>query len=146
MGVLTDPACASQHTWVELELQSTANKEVLQSILNWNGHATVVFEGEFFGPAHPDPKLPEAIRKADHPGWGHLGAFMTKLVVHVIRSVKAGKQVWTARNRFRSLLEKCFFLRQSTGSEICCVSPFHPVTKDPQSGLRLQLVECRRTR
>ncbi len=50
-----------------------------------------MFEGEFFGPARRDPNLPEAIRKSDHPGWGHLGAFKTKLVIHVILSVKAGK-------------------------------------------------------
>jgi hypothetical protein len=91
MGVLTAPACPSQHTWVELNLRSTANKEELRSILDSKGHADVVFEGEFFGPARPDPNLPEAIRKSDHPGWGHLGAFKTKLVVRVIRSVKAGK-------------------------------------------------------
>jgi len=91
MGVLTDPACPSQHTWVELDLRSTANKEALRSILDSKGHAEVVFEGEFFGPARPDPNLPEAIRKSNHPGWGHLGAFKTKLVVHVIRRVKAGK-------------------------------------------------------
>jgi hypothetical protein len=91
MGVLTDPACPSQHTWVELDLRSTGNKEVLRLILDSKGRADVVFEGEFFGPARPDPNLPEAIRKSDHSGWGHLGAFKTKLVVHVIRRVKAGK-------------------------------------------------------
>jgi hypothetical protein len=74
-GVLTDPACASQHTWVELDLRSMTNKEALRSVLNAKGHADVVFEGEFFGPARPDPKLPEAVRRSDHPGWGHLGAF-----------------------------------------------------------------------
>ncbi len=91
MGVLTDPACPSEHTWVELDLRSTANKEKLRTILDSKGHANVVFEGEFFGPEPPDPNLPEAIRKSDHSGWGHLGAFRTKLVVHFIRSVKAGK-------------------------------------------------------
>ena len=91
MGVLTNPACLSQHTWVELDLRSTLNKEILRSILDSKGQAEVVFEGEFFGPALPGPNLPEALRKSDHPGWGHLGAFKTKLVVHVIRSVKAGK-------------------------------------------------------
>ena len=91
MGVLTDTACPSQHTWVELDLRSTANKEMLRSVLDSKGHANVVFEGEFFGPERPDPNLPEAIRKSDHPGWGHLGAFRTKLVVHVIRSVGGGK-------------------------------------------------------
>lgn len=89
MGVLTDPTCSSQHTWVELDLRSRANKEVLRSILDSKGQASVVFEGEFFGPERPDPNLPEAIRKSDHPGWGHLGAFKTKLVVHLIRGVRA---------------------------------------------------------
>jgi hypothetical protein len=64
---------------------------MLRSILDSKGHANVVFEGEFFGPARPDPNLPDAIRKSDHPGWGHLGAFRTKFVVHVIRRAKAGK-------------------------------------------------------
>jgi hypothetical protein len=91
MGVLTDPACPYQHTWVELDLRSTANKEALRSILDSKGYVDVVFEGEFFGPARPDPNLPEAIRKSDHRGWGHLGTFKTKLVVHAIRRLKAGK-------------------------------------------------------
>jgi hypothetical protein len=90
-GVLTATACPSQQTWVEFDLQSAANKEKLRSLLDSKDRADVVFEGEFFGPARPDPNLPEAIRKSYHPGWGHLGAFRTKLVVHVIRSVKAGK-------------------------------------------------------
>ena len=91
MGVLSNAACSSQRTWVELDLRSTVNKETLRSILDSRGHADVVFEGEFFGPGRPDPNLPEAIRKSYEPGWGHLGAFKTKLVVHVIRSVKTGK-------------------------------------------------------
>lgn len=91
MGVLTDPTCPSQHTWVELDLRSATNKEMLRSILDSKGHANVVFEGDFFGPERPDPNLPEAIRKSDHPGWGHQGAFKTKLVVHSILSVKTGK-------------------------------------------------------
>ena len=32
----------------------------------------VVFEGEFYGPQAPDPKLPEAIRENYHPGWDHM--------------------------------------------------------------------------
>lgn len=88
MGVLTDDACPSEHTWVELDVQSTANKEMLRSILDTAGQADVVFEGEFYGPGVPDPKLPESIRKSYQPGWGHLGAFRTKLVVHAIQSVK----------------------------------------------------------
>ena len=86
-GVLTDAACPSQYTWVELALKSTANKEKLRSMLDKADKAEVVFEGEFFGSPVPDPKLPEGIRKQYHPGWGHLGAFKTKLIVHKIRRV-----------------------------------------------------------
>jgi len=89
VGVLTDSACPFQSTWVEFDLQSTVNKEVLRSMLDTAGKAEVVFEGEFYGPGLPDPKLPEAIKKSYKPGWGHLGAFRTKLVVHSIKSVKA---------------------------------------------------------
>ncbi len=88
MGVLKDPACPSERTWVELDLDSTANKEKLRSMLDTASKADVVLEGEFYGPGVPDPKLPKALRKASHPGWGHLGAFRTKLVVHAIREVK----------------------------------------------------------
>jgi hypothetical protein len=48
MGVLTDDACPSEHTWVELSLQSTTNKEMLRSILDTAGQADVVFEGDFY--------------------------------------------------------------------------------------------------
>jgi hypothetical protein len=88
MGVLTDAACPSQSTWVELNLESATNKEKLRSMLDTAGKADVVFEGEFYGPGLPDPKLPEAIKKSYQPGWGHLGAFRTKLVVHAIQSVE----------------------------------------------------------
>ncbi len=87
-SVLTDAACPDQSTWVELNLESTANKERLRSMLDTAGKADVVFEGEFYGPGVPSPNLPEAIRKSYQPGWGHLGAFRTKLVVHAIQSVK----------------------------------------------------------
>jgi hypothetical protein len=92
MGVLTDAACPSDHTWVELDLRSTANKEKLRSMLDRAGQADVVFDGEFYGPGIPDPGLPESIKKSYHPGWGHLGAFRTKLVVHTIQQVKAAPQ------------------------------------------------------
>lgn len=87
-SVLTDATCPSQSTWVEFDLQSTTNKEQLRSILDIAGKAEVVFEGEFYGPGVPDPKLPQAIRKSYKPGWGQLGAFLTKLVVHAIKSAK----------------------------------------------------------
>lgn len=48
----------------------------------------IVFEGEFYGPRVPDPKLPEAIRKNYHPAWDNNNS-MTKLVVHAIQSVEA---------------------------------------------------------
>jgi len=93
MGVLTDAACPFQSTWVEFDLQSMANKETLRSILDTVGKAEVVFEGKFYGLGIPDPNLPEVIRKSYQPGWGHLGAFRTKLVVHVIQSVKPAPYV-----------------------------------------------------
>ena len=87
--VLEEPSCSSEGTWVELELQSNQNKEKLRKMLDQSKRAYVVLEGEFYGPPLPDPKLPETIRKSYHPGWGHLAAFRTKLVVHAIRDVKA---------------------------------------------------------
>ena len=88
-GVLEDAACPKEGTWVELDLKSEQNKQKLSEIFDRSRRAYVVFEGEFYGPPLPDPKLPEAIRKSLHPGWGHLGAFKSKLVVHAIREVKA---------------------------------------------------------
>lgn len=88
-AVLEEPSCSNEGTWVELELQSNQNKKELRKILDRSRRAYVVFEGDFYGPPIPDPKLPEAFRKSYHPGWGHLAAFKTKLVVHTIREVKA---------------------------------------------------------
>ena len=87
--VLEDPSCPAEGTWVELALRSNQNKERLRKLLDRSHRAYVVVEGEFYGPPLPDPKLPEAIKKDYHPGWGHLAAFKTKFVVHVIRDVKA---------------------------------------------------------
>ena len=86
--VLQDPSCPAEGTWVELSLRSNQNKEKLRKFLDRSHRAYVVVEGEFYGSPLPDPKLPEAIRKSYHPGWGHLAAFKTKLVVHAIRDVK----------------------------------------------------------
>lgn len=86
--VLEDAACPSGSTWVELALRSQENKEELRKLLDSSRRAYVVVEGEFYGPPLPDPKLPEAIKQDYHPGWGHLAAFKTKLVVHAIRDVK----------------------------------------------------------
>ncbi len=86
--VLEDPSCPAEGTWIELDLRSENNKQKLRRLLNHSRRVYVVVEGEFYGPPLPDPKLPEAIRKSYHPGWGHLAAFKTKLVVHAIRDVK----------------------------------------------------------
>ena len=86
--VLEEPSCIAAGTWVELALQSDQNKEQLRKLLDRSHRAYVVVEGEFYGPPLPDPMLPEAIRKDYHPGWGRLGAFRTKLVVHAIKSVQ----------------------------------------------------------
>jgi hypothetical protein len=88
-GTLEDAACPKDSTWVELDLRSDENKEKLRKMLHRSRRAYVVVEGEFYGPPVPDSKLPEAIRKSYHPGWGHLAAFKTKLVVRAIREVKA---------------------------------------------------------
>jgi hypothetical protein len=84
MGVLENSECTGQGTWVELALRSNQNKKRLKKIMDTSGKVKVVFEGEFYGPPEPDLKLPESVRKAYNPGWGHLGAFKTKLVVYAI--------------------------------------------------------------
>ncbi|HKW57976.1 MAG TPA: hypothetical protein VJN42_11530 [Candidatus Acidoferrum sp.] len=86
--VMEDAECPSESTWVELALRSQQDKEKLRKLLDSSRRAYVVVEGEFYGPPLPDAKLPEAVRKDYHPGWGHLAAFKTKLVVHAIRDVK----------------------------------------------------------
>ncbi len=89
LGILDDAACPKESTWVELELRSKRNREKLSRLLDHSRRAYVVFEGEFYGPPLPDPKLPESIRNAYHPNWGHLNCCTTRLVVHAIREVKA---------------------------------------------------------
>jgi len=88
MGPLVDLGCAAQATWVEMALVSTVNKEKLRELLDHSRGAYVVLQREFYGPGLPDPKLPEAIKRTYRPGWGHLGGFKTKPVVHYIRSVR----------------------------------------------------------
>src|SRR5581483_1399293 len=41
MGVLTDPNCPTQRTWVELDLQTSANKQTLRSILQSGNKAEI---------------------------------------------------------------------------------------------------------
>ena len=90
LGTLSNAACPEETTWVELALRDNKNKEKLRRILE-RSHASqafAVFEGEFYGPPQPDPKLPEAIRKSYHPNWGHMNCCRTKLVVYVIKDVR----------------------------------------------------------
>jgi hypothetical protein len=84
---LVAPTCSSQSTAVEFELKSTGLKKKLWQLSNQSNQVRVTFEGEFFGPPVPDPKLPEAILKQYHPGWDYNSK--TKLVVYTILSVKA---------------------------------------------------------
>jgi hypothetical protein len=86
-GVLEDSSCSGQYSWVELDLQSSRNKNKLKKLMDAAGKARVVFDGEFFGPPKVDEKLPPSIQKSYHPGWGHLGAFKSKFVVHTILEV-----------------------------------------------------------
>jgi hypothetical protein len=86
-AVLIDARCPAQSIWIEFALQTKQNDSKLRELTDRSNKAVVVFEGEFYGPPVPDAKLPDAIRKNYHPGWGHLGAFKTKLVVHAIREV-----------------------------------------------------------
>jgi len=88
VGPLVDLGCAARATWVEMALVSNVNKEKLRELLDHSGRAYVVLQGEFYGPGLPDPNLPEAIKRTYRPGWGHLGGFKTKLVVHYIKSVR----------------------------------------------------------
>ena len=84
---IEDPKCAERATWVEFDLSSQENEAALRQSVNSTGTAKVVFEGDFYGPPQPDPKLPESMRKAFRPRWGHLGCCQTKLVVHSIKEV-----------------------------------------------------------
>ena len=95
---LVTSGCSGRSTDIEFELKSHRLwKRLVQmsNITNAKKHAAgssdavlVIFDGEFYGPMVPDPKLPEAIRKNYHPGWDHNNASMTKLVVHAIQSVE----------------------------------------------------------
>jgi hypothetical protein len=95
---LVTSGCSGRSTDIEFELKSHRLWKRLVQISNKTDtqkHAAgssdpvlVVFEGEFYGPRVPDPRLPEAIRKNYHPRWDHNNASMTKLVVHAIQSVE----------------------------------------------------------
>ena len=95
---LVTSGCSGRSTSIEFDLKShhlwkrlvqMSNRTNTQKHVFGAGDAVlVVFEGEFYGPQVPDPKLPEAIRKNYHAGWDHNNASMTKLVVEAIRSVE----------------------------------------------------------
>jgi len=94
---LVNVGCGGRSTYVEFELKTRLNRRRLWRLvdktnrrMHWRGAGDavlVVFEGEFYGPPTPDPKLPERVRKAYHPSWGNSGE-MTRLVVYSIQSVK----------------------------------------------------------
>ncbi len=95
---LVNAGCSGRSTYVEFELKTKQHEKRLWRLVDktnrkkhWRGDGDpvlVVFEGEFYGPPVPDPKLPERIRKIYHPSWGNADE-MTKLVVYSILSVKA---------------------------------------------------------
>lgn len=95
---LVTSGCSGRSTDIEFDLKShrlwkrlvqVSNRTNAEKQASGDSDAVlVVFEGEFYGPRVPDPKLPEAIRKNYHPGWDHMNASMTKMVVHAIQSVK----------------------------------------------------------
>jgi len=96
---LVNAGCSGRSTSIEFELKTTrfwkrlvqmSNKTNKRRHVSGDGDPIlVIFDGEFYGPPLPDPKLPEAICKNYHPGWDHNNASMTKLVVHAIQSVQA---------------------------------------------------------
>ena len=93
LGTLQDSACPKEVTWVELALRSDRNRDKLAKLLERTGRVRVLVEGEFYGPPTPDPKVPEKIRESYRPGWGHLAAFKTKIVVYEILKVKTASEI-----------------------------------------------------
>lgn len=95
---LVTSSCSGRSTAIEFDLRThrlVKQLERLSSRTNTEKHSSgdgdpvlVVFEGEFYGPRVPDPKLPEAIRKNYHPGWDPMNVSMTKLVVRAIQKVQ----------------------------------------------------------
>ncbi len=91
-STLEDPACPFVPygaTWVDFDLSTKRNDKKLRTLLEHSGQVYLSVEGDLYGRPLPDPNLPEAIRKSYQPNWGHLNCCSTKLVVHVIRDVKA---------------------------------------------------------
>ena len=88
LGVLDDPACPEELTWLEAALRSQKNREKLSAILEHHNRAYVVIDGDLYGPPNPDPKLPEKFRENYHPNWGYSNCCRTKLVVHKLIVVR----------------------------------------------------------
>jgi hypothetical protein len=82
---LVVPGCSGRSTRIEFALKTRRNWNKLARMSDNFIQTLVTLQGNFYGPPAPDPKLPEAIRKAYHPGWDNNA--MTKLVVHSILSV-----------------------------------------------------------
>jgi hypothetical protein len=95
---LVTSSCSGRSTWIEFELRThrlwkqlvrLSNRTDTKKHVSGDGDPVlVVFEGEFYGPQVPDPKLPEAFRRNYHPAWDPMNASMTKMVVHAIQSVE----------------------------------------------------------
>jgi len=95
--ILVNAGCSGRSTYIEFDLKSHRLWNRLGRLVNkTNGRkyvlgdgdpVLVVFEGDFYGPRVPDPKLPESIRKIYHPAWDNSNS-MTKLVVHTIQSAE----------------------------------------------------------
>jgi hypothetical protein len=142
MGPLEDAACPMQATWVELALASNVNKEKLRKTLDHAGRAYVVFQGEFYGPGTPDPRLPEILKENYHPGWGPNG-FKTKLVVHHIVSVGA------APSRGWLVGSAGFFGREFLGNAakvtlvVACSDKSTNVQSDENGDYAIELAPCK---
>ena len=91
-STLDDPACPFapyKSTWVDFDLKVKRNDKKLRKLLAHSQRVYLESEGEFYGPPLPDPNMPEGLQKGFPPHWGHLGCCRTKLVVHLIRDVRA---------------------------------------------------------
>jgi len=79
---------ATRRLWKRLvRLSNRTNKE--KHVAGNGDPVLVIFEGEFYGPRVPDSRLPDNIRKNYHPGWDHMNASMTKMVVHGIQKAES---------------------------------------------------------
>lgn len=101
-AALVDQNCSFRSTAVEFELSSHHLQKRLNDLVdrtNKRRHVygdgdpvKVVFEGRFYGPRAPDPRLPEQTRKVLQlfpAGWDPMNNSKTKIVVVKIKSVTA---------------------------------------------------------